>query len=104
MVEDTASATALANALKNCSGGIFKVKWKGHVVVDKTIRVVDGTVLWVTGVENAPDDEIAIDHDDGDEDSAIDVSSFYVSATAAGVVDGAGKIRLFAVVQMRLCI
>lgn len=99
VVDDTASATALANSLKNCSGGVFEVEWKGHVVVTQTIRVVDGTTLRVTGIEitAAGNDDAATVHDD-DDDSAICVSSSLAS-TAAGVVDGGGKIRLFAVVN-----
>eukprot|EP00904_Undaria_pinnatifida_P003224 jgi/Undpi1/12902/HiC_scaffold_7.g02568.m1 len=48
VVEDTAQARALAEGV-NCSGGSFEVIWEGDVVVDKTIYVVDGTVLNITG-------------------------------------------------------
>lgn len=52
MVEDTAGATALAEAL-NCSGGAFDVKWRGTVAIDRTIYVAGGTVLNVTGLGSA---------------------------------------------------
>ena len=48
-VENTAQARLLAKAA-NCSGGVFHVSWKGNVVVDKAIWVVNGTFFNVTGV------------------------------------------------------
>lgn len=49
VVEDTAQARALAEAI-NCSGGTFHVEWRGDVVLDTTIVIEGGTVLNVTGV------------------------------------------------------
>lgn len=48
-VESPTQATALAGTV-NCSGGVFEVRWKGGVVVDQAILIVDGTVLNVTGI------------------------------------------------------
>lgn len=48
LVEDSAHAQALAAAV-NCSGGSFEVEWRGRVVMDEPIYVVDGTVLTITG-------------------------------------------------------
>lgn len=42
-------ARAFAEAVK-CSGGAFKVEWKGSVVVEQVIRVIDEVVLNVTDV------------------------------------------------------
>ncbi|CAN0443611.1 unnamed protein product [Pylaiella littoralis] len=50
VVEDTAGALELANAI-NCSGGTFNVEWRGHVVVTQTLWVTESTILNVTGVE-----------------------------------------------------
>ena len=47
-IENSEQARALAAAV-NCSGGSFEVEWSGHVVVDETIYVVNGTVLSVKG-------------------------------------------------------
>ena len=49
-VEDSEQARALAAAV-NCSGGSFEVEWRGRVVVDETIYVVDGTVLIINGAD-----------------------------------------------------
>ncbi|CAM9855851.1 unnamed protein product, partial [Ectocarpus sp. 4 AP-2014] len=49
VVEDTAGASALANAVSNCSGGNFDVDWRGHVFVNTTLWVVDGTSVTVSG-------------------------------------------------------
>eukprot|EP00752_Nemacystus_decipiens_P017698 g15868.t1 len=49
VVENAAEAQALTTAV-NCSGGSFEVEWRGTVVVDKPIYVVDGTTLTITGV------------------------------------------------------
>lgn len=51
VVEDTAAATALAEAVE-CSGGSFTVEWIGTVWVNRTIYVPSGTVLNVTGSES----------------------------------------------------
>eukprot|EP00752_Nemacystus_decipiens_P008479 g7576.t1 len=48
VVETAAQAQALAAAV-NCSGGSFEVEWRGTVIVDEPIYVVDGTVLALTG-------------------------------------------------------
>ncbi len=50
VVETTAQARTLA-AVANCSGGSFEVEWRGRVVVDTTIYVVEGTVLTVSGAD-----------------------------------------------------
>ena len=47
VVENTTQVQALAEAV-NCSGGTFNVEWRGSVVVDTDIVVVDGTVLNIT--------------------------------------------------------
>ena len=70
-VENSDQARALAAAV-NCSGGSFEVEWRGRVVVDVTIYVVDGTVLRVTG------------------------------ADTGAVIDGNSSTRLFAVVDAAL--
>ena len=49
-VENSKEAQALAAAV-NCSGGSFEVEWRGQVVVDEPIFVVDGTVLTVRGTD-----------------------------------------------------
>ena len=49
VVANTTQARALAQAL-NCSGGTFEVEWIGRVVVDRTLVVVGGTSLSITGV------------------------------------------------------
>ena len=71
VVESTIQARALVKAVR-CSGGSFHVTWKGKVVLDETISILDGTFLNVTNT---------------DEDSAI---------------IGDGKSRLFAVVNASL--
>lgn len=48
VVEDTASATALAEAVA-CSGGYFEVEWRGTVTVSQTIYIGEGTVLVIVG-------------------------------------------------------
>lgn len=48
-INTTAQAQALADAVI-CSGGNFEVQWKGHVDVEQTIQVVDGTSLRISGV------------------------------------------------------
>lgn len=48
VVETSAQAQALAAAV-NCSGGAFEVEWRGAVIVDQPIYVLDGTVLTVAG-------------------------------------------------------
>lgn len=58
VVETSAQAQALAAAV-NCSGGSFDVEWRGTVIVDEPIYVVNGTVLTVTGA--AADSHAAID-------------------------------------------
>lgn len=68
VVESAAQVRALAAAV-NCSGGAFEVEWRGALVVDEPIYVVDGTVLTVTGSDST------------------------------AVVDGAGLTRLFTVVN-----
>lgn len=50
VVETPAQVRALAAAV-NCSGGSFEVEWRGGVVVDEPIYVVDGTFLTVSGAD-----------------------------------------------------
>lgn len=50
VVEDTVSATVLAEAIF-CSSGDFHVEWRGHVIVDQPIYVVNGTSLNVSGAD-----------------------------------------------------
>ncbi len=52
-MDSTAQARALTAAV-DCSGGSFEVEWRGSVVVDMPIYVVDGTVLSVTGGGSSP--------------------------------------------------
>lgn len=47
-VNDTAGASSLARAV-NCSGGVFEVEWRGHVLVGDTMWVSSGTELRITG-------------------------------------------------------
>lgn len=73
VVDTSAQAQALAAAV-NCSGGSFEVEWRGRVVVDEPIFVVDGTVLAVTG------------------------------AGSDAVMDGGGLIRVLTVVDASLLV
>lgn len=50
MVETTAEANALADAVVNCSSGLFDVEWRGDVVVEKAIYLADGSALTINGV------------------------------------------------------
>lgn len=50
-MDNSAQARALAAAV-NCSGGSFEVEWRGHIVVDEAINVVDATVLAIRGTES----------------------------------------------------
>lgn len=52
VVESSTQARAMTEAV-NCSGGTFDVEWRGAVAVEKTINVVDGTFLAITGVGNS---------------------------------------------------
>lgn len=52
IVDDAASATALAET-SLCSGGHFEVEWRGHVDVNSTFHVLDGTHLHITGFVDA---------------------------------------------------
>lgn len=49
VVEDTSDAYALAEAISDCSDGVFEVQWRGHVSVNRTIHVTDRTSLKVIG-------------------------------------------------------
>lgn len=53
VVETSSQAQALVAAV-NCSGGSFEVEWKGSVIVDAPIYVVDGAVLTVSGSGPGP--------------------------------------------------
>lgn len=48
VVSDTAGASRLAQSI-NCSGGVFNVEWREHVIVREIIWVTDLTTLNVTG-------------------------------------------------------
>ena len=52
VVNDTEGATLLAEATF-CSGGKFDVEWMGHVNVTRTIYVLDGASLNITGASGA---------------------------------------------------
>lgn len=49
VIETLTQAQDLAETIY-CSGGSFEVEWVGNVAVDRTISVVEGTVLNITGV------------------------------------------------------
>lgn len=83
VVETSAQARDLAAAV-GCSGGSFDVEWRGTVVVDEPIYVVNGTVLTVTG--GAVAGAGSGGGDDGDD----------------AVIDGNSATRLFAVVDAAL--
>ena len=53
LVETPAEVKEMAEAV-NCAEGSFDVEWRGDIVVTQTIRVVDGTVLKITGVGSSP--------------------------------------------------
>ena len=71
LVSNANQAQALAEAV-NCSGGTFDVEWRGSIIVDTEILVIDGTVLNITGVGSR------------------------------AVLDGGGKTRLFRLVNASL--
>ena len=71
IVENATQARALADAVR-CVGEVFNVTWKGEIIVDETISVVNGTVLNIVGI---------------DSDATI---------------DGNGNIRMFTVVNASL--
>lgn len=48
VVKTTQEASNLAEAL-NCSGGVFEVEWHGNVAINQTLRIVEGTILNMTG-------------------------------------------------------
>ena len=68
IVENATQARALADAV-HCVGEVFNVTWKGKIIVDETISIVNGTVLNIVGID--PD----------------------------AIIDGNGNIRLFTVVD-----
>ena len=72
VVENTTQVQALAEAV-NCSGCTFNVEWRGSIVVDTEIVVVDGTVLNITRGEGSN-----------------------------AILDGGGMTRLFRVVNASL--
>ena len=71
IVENATQARALADAVR-CVGEAFNVTWKGKVIVDETISVVNGTVLNITGIDSD------------------------------AIIDGNGNIRMFTVVNASL--
>ena len=71
IVENATQARALAEAVR-CVGEVFNVMWKGKIIVDETISIVDGTVLNITGIDSD------------------------------AVIDGNGNIRMFTVVNASL--
>ena len=48
VINDPVQARSFSQAV-NCTGGNFEVEWNGRVVIDETIRVLDGTIMTVTG-------------------------------------------------------
>lgn len=60
VVEETATAAILAENV-SCSGGIFYVEWRGHVVVDRTIHIGLGTTLHITGVGETEEEAAVMD-------------------------------------------
>ena len=71
VVENATQARALADAVR-CVGEVFNVTWKGKIIVDETISIVNGTVLNITGIDSD------------------------------AVIDGNGNIRMFTVVNASL--
>ena len=55
VVNDTVAAKSLAEAML-CSGGNFEVEWMGKIMVTKTIYVLDGASLRITGASDAAAD------------------------------------------------
>ena len=53
VVNDTAAAKSLAEAILCSSGGNFEVEWTRHINVTKTIYVHNGTSLRITGTSDA---------------------------------------------------
>ena len=51
IVENATQACALADAVR-CVGEVFNVTWKGKIIVDETISVVNGTVLNIAGIDS----------------------------------------------------
>ena len=48
-VASASDAYKMSKELENCSGGLFRVDWNGHVAVEITINVSAGTSLSITG-------------------------------------------------------
>ena len=71
IVENATQARALADAVR-CVGEVFNVTWKGKIIVDETISIVNGTVLNIVGIDSD------------------------------AVIDGNGNIRMFTVVNASL--
>ena len=84
MVETSAQARALAAAV-NCSGGSFEVEWRGSVIVDTPIYVVDGTVLTVSGSGPGP---VLIDGNGSTQLFTVVNATLHVSGV--DIVGGAG--------------
>ncbi|CAM9568519.1 unnamed protein product, partial [Hapterophycus canaliculatus] len=51
VVEDSAQVNELATAI-NCSGGFFRVEWRGSIIVQHPFYVVDGTTVTITGADS----------------------------------------------------
>ncbi|CAM9831329.1 unnamed protein product, partial [Ectocarpus fasciculatus] len=74
LVEDTADAIELANAI-DCTGGMFDVEWRGSVIVPQTLWISEGTTVNITGVD---------------------------TTASPAVVDGNGESRIFGVINASL--
>lgn len=85
VVQDTAGALQLAEAI-NCSSGTFDVDWVGSVTVKETIRVSNGTALFVVGTA---DGSSLVD---GAGDTVLfEVSGGTLSLSGLSVNNGAGS-------------
>ena len=71
IVENATQARALADAVR-CVGEVFNVTWKGKIIVDETISIVNGTVLNIAGIGSD------------------------------AIIDGNGNIRMFTIVNASL--
>ena len=71
IVGNATQARALADAVR-CVREVFNVTWKGKIIVDETISIVNGTVLNIAGIDSD------------------------------AIIDGNGNIRMFTVVNASL--
>lgn len=110
VVDNTASALALAQAIICSNGGSFEVQWIGSVIINQTIHVSGGTILDVTG---AADGSSVIDG--GDQTvlfRAYDYGTLHLSGVtlakanyANGGVEGGGALdAVDSVVASKNCV